>query len=76
MTTLKIPIYGESIKKCQNNDFCVAISEDRQRESKTWDFFRVTLAFHRIAMDWRAQIDANRHHPVSGPEVAVAYRIP
>ena len=75
-TTLKLPIYGESIKTCQNCNFLSQLARIDNVKAKLDIFFRVTLAFHRIAMDWQAQIDANRHHPVSGPEVAVAYRIP
>ena len=31
--------------------------------------------FHRIAKDWRAQVDAPGHHPLSSPKVAVQYTI-
>ena len=57
--------------------FHAMIFPDRFEKSGRLHFFflRGTIVFHRIAKDWRAQIDAPGHHPLSSPKVAVQYTI-
>ena len=76
MTTLKIPIYGESVKNAKTMIFVSQLARIDNVKAKLEIFFVWPYCFIELYKGRRTQKDASRHRTQSGPEVAVPYRIP